>query len=85
MKYGNTLNNFEFEGSRAKVKVTVAILEKHCHHSSTFIYGPILLNITQMSSMKSILIKLKVELSKVKVSIIVAILRNTLLAVRCFH
>ena len=28
MKYDNILNNFEFEGSRAKVKVTVAILEE---------------------------------------------------------
>ena len=28
VKYDNTLNNFEFEGSRAKVKVTVAIFRK---------------------------------------------------------
>ena len=28
MKYDNILNNFEFEVSRAKVKVTVAILRK---------------------------------------------------------
>ena len=42
MKYDNICNNFEFEGFRAKVKVTVAILEKHCHRSSAFIYGLIL-------------------------------------------
>ena len=29
MKYDNILNSFEFEGFRAKVKVTVAILEKN--------------------------------------------------------
>ena len=29
MKYDNILNNFEFEGSRAKVKVTVAIFRKN--------------------------------------------------------
>ena len=28
MKYDNILNNFEFEGFRAKVKVTVAIFRK---------------------------------------------------------
>ena len=28
MKYGNILNNFEFEGFKAKVKVTVAIFRK---------------------------------------------------------
>ena len=29
MKYDNILNNFEFEGSRVKVKVTVAIFRKN--------------------------------------------------------
>ena len=29
MKYDNILVNFEFEGSRAKVKVTVAIFRKN--------------------------------------------------------
>ena len=38
MKYDNILNNFGFEGSRAKVKVTVSIFrKKNCHCSSTFI------------------------------------------------
>ena len=31
MKYDNILNNFEFEGSRAKVKVTVAIFSSPEH------------------------------------------------------
>ena len=38
MKYDNILNNLGFEDSRAKVKVTVAILEKHCHRSCIFNY-----------------------------------------------
>ena len=29
MKFDNILNNFEFEGSRAKVNVTVAIFRKN--------------------------------------------------------
>ena len=31
MKYDNMLNNFEFEGFMAKVKVTVAIFRKKKH------------------------------------------------------
>ena len=42
-------------------------------------------NFTQMFSMKNILIKFKFQLSRAKVDVKVAVLRNTLLAVRCFH
>ena len=38
-----------------------------------------------MFSMKNILIKFKFQLSRAKVNVKVAILRNMLLAVRCFH
>ena len=73
MKYYSILNTFEFGGSRAKVKVTVAFFRKrHCHCSSTFIYGPILL-------------KFKFQLSRAKVNVKVAIHRNMLLAVQFFH
>ena len=42
-------------------------------------------NFTQLFSMKSILIKFKFQLSRAKVNVKVAVLRNMLLAVRCFH
>ena len=42
-------------------------------------------NFTQMFSMKNILIKFKFQLSRAKVNVKVAILRNMLLAVQCFH
>ena len=40
----NILDEFEYEHSRAKVKVTVAIFrtKNHCHRSSALIYYPIL-------------------------------------------
>ena len=41
-------------------------------------------NFTQMFSMKNILIKFKFQLSRAKVNVKVAVLRNILLAVRCF-
>ena len=41
-------------------------------------------NFTQMFSMKNILIKFKFQLSRAKVNVKVAVLRNMLLAVRCF-
>ena len=34
-----------------KVKVTVAILEKHCHHSNALIFDPILIKYTQILGM----------------------------------
>ena len=42
-------------------------------------------NFTQMFSMKNILIKFKFQLSGAKVNVEVALLRNILLAVKCFH
>ena len=42
-------------------------------------------NFTQMFSMKNILIKFKFQLSRAKVNVKVAILRNMLLAVQYFH
>ena len=41
-------------------------------------------NFTQMFSMKNILIKFKFQLSSAKVNVKVTVLRNMLLAVRCF-
>ena len=40
---------------------------------------------TKMFSMKNILIKFKFQLSRAKVNLKRAVLRNMLLAVRCFH
>ena len=42
-------------------------------------------NFTQMFSIKNTLIKFKFQLSRAKVNVKVAILRNMLLAVRYFH
>ena len=42
-------------------------------------------NFTQTFSMKNILIKFKFQLSRAKVKVKVAILRNIMLAGRCFH
>ena len=86
MKYDNILMNFEFEGSRTKVKVTVAIFRKNI----VIVLAPSFMdrfccNFTQMFSMKNILIKFKFQLSRAKVNVKVAVVRNMLLAVRCFH
>ena len=87
MKYDNILNNFEFEGSRSKVKVTVAIFRKK---NIVIAVAPSLMdrfccNFTQMFSMKNILTKFKFQLSMAKVNVKAAIHRNMLLAVQCFH
>ena len=88
MKYDNILNSFEFEGSRDKVKVTMAIFREKKHivialaHSSM---NRFCCNFTQMFSMKNTLIKFKFQFSRAKVNVKVAALRNMLLAVRCFH
>ena len=74
MKYNNILNSFEFE-------VTVAILEK----KTLSFMDRFCCNFTQMFSMKNILIKFKFQLSRAKVNVKVAILRNMLLPVQCFH
>ena len=84
--YDNILNNFEFEGSRAEVKVTVAIFRKNI----VIAQAPSFMDrfcciFAQMFSMKNILIKFKFQLYTAKINVKVAILRNMLLAVRCFH
>ena len=82
MKYDNTLKIFKFIrvlGPRSRSQWL--FLEKHCHHSSTFNYGPFCCNFTQMFSKKNILINFKFQLPRAKVNIKVAILRNMLLAV----
>ena len=87
MKYDNILKNFEFQGSRAKVKVTVAIFRKKnivTALASSFM-DRFCCNFTQMFSMKNILIKFKFQLSRAKVNVKVAILSNMLLAIQCFH
>ena len=86
MKYDSILNTFEFEGSRAKVKVKLAILEKNIviTLAPSFMDG-FCWYFTQMFSMKNILLKVKFQLSRAKVNVKVAILRNMLLAVRCFQ
>ena len=86
MKYDNTLMNFEFEGSRAKVKVTVAFFRKNIVIAlAPSFMDRFCCNFTQMFSMKNILIKFKFQLSRARVNVKVAVLRNILLAVRCFH
>ena len=67
-------NKFEFEHSKDKVKVTVAILDKkHFHRSSAFIYRPrlILLHINVLYDY--ILDKFMFECSRDKVKVTVAI------------
>ena len=85
MKYDNILNSFEFEGSMAKVKVTVAIFRKTLSALATPFMDQFCCNFIQMFSMKNILIKFKFQLSRAKVNVKVDILRNMLLAARCFH
>ena len=61
MKYDNILMNFEYEGSRAKVKVTVAIFRKNI----VIALAPSFMDrfcFTQLFSMKNILIKFKFQL-----------------------
>ena len=74
MKYDNILTNFEFEGSKAKVKVTVAIFKKK---NIVIALAPSIMdrfccNVTQMFSMKNMLIKFKFQLSRAKVNVKVA-------------
>ena len=69
----------EFEHSRVKVKVTVAIFRKTlCHHSSTFIYRPILILYHANVEYDNILDKFKFERSRAKVKATAAIFRKTL-------
>ena len=81
------LKKIKFEGSRAKFKVTVAIFIKK---NIVLALAPSFMdrfccNFTQMLSMKNILIKFKFQLSRAKVNVKVAVLRNMLFTVRCFH
>ena len=87
MNYDKILDNFEFEGSRAKVKVTVAIFrrKKIVIALAPSFMDQFCCNFTQMFSMKKILIKFNLQLSRAMVNVKTAILRNMLLAVQCFH
>ena len=56
---------FEFERSRAKVKVTVAIFRKtHCHRSSALIYRPIFILFHTNVKYDNILDKFEFERSR---------------------
>ena len=77
MKYDNIFMNFEFEGSR--VKVTVAIFRKNIVVAlAPSFMDRFCCNFTQIFSMKNILIKFKLQLSRAKVNVKVAVLRNML-------
>ena len=87
MKYDNILMKFEFEGLGPRsIKVTVAIFRKKIviALAPSFI-DRFCCNFTQMFSMKNILIKFKLQLSRAKVNVKIAVLRNMLLAVQCFN
>ena len=84
MKYDNILMNFESKGSRAKVKVAFFRKNIFITLASSFM-DRFCCNFTQTFSMKNILIKFKFQLSRAKVNVKVAVHRNMLLAVRCFH
>ena len=71
--------SFEFEDFRTKVKVTVTIYRKYCHHSSAFIYRLIMIKFHTNVKYDNILDKFELESSKVKVT--VAIFKKTL----CHH
>ena len=84
MKYDNILMNFEFEGLGTRSRSQWLFLEKHCYALAPSFIDRFCCNFTQMFSMKNILIKFKFQLSSAKVNVKVAVLRNMLLAVRCF-
>ena len=79
MKYDNIWNNFEFEGPRTRSEC-VAIFSYVIALALSFM-DRFCCNFTQMLSMKNILIKFKFQLSRAKVNVKVAILRNMLLVV----
>ena len=61
MKYDNILNNFEFEGARAKVTVTVGIFRKNIVIAlAPSFMDRFCCNFIQMLSMKNILTEFKV-------------------------
>ena len=69
-----------FQHDRVKVKVTVTIFEKLCHHVSAFVYEPILILFynTQMFKYDNILDEFEFERSRAKVKVAVAIFRKRL-------
>ena len=83
MKYDNILMNFEFEGLGPRSRSQWLFLEIVIALAPSFI-DRFCCNFTQMFSMKNIFIKFKFQLSRAKVNVKVAVLRNMLLAVRCF-
>ena len=52
--------------------------KKHCHRSSAFIYGPILLLLHTSVKHDNILDKFEFDCSRAKVTVTVAIFRKTL-------
>ena len=85
MKYDNILMNFEFEDLGPRSRSQGLFLEKNIviALAPSFI-DRFCCNFTQMFSMKNVLIKFKFQLSRAKVNVKVVVLRNMLLAVRCF-
>ena len=77
-KYDNISDKFKFEGSRAKVKVTVAIKKKHCHCSIAFINQSILIYLPTNVKYDNILNNFEFAGSRAKVKVTVAIFRKTL-------
>ena len=84
MKYDNILMDFEFEGLGQRSRSQWLFLEKIVIVLAPSFIDRFCCNFTQMFSMKNILIKFKFQLSRAKVNVKVTVLRNMLLAVRCF-
>ena len=84
MKYDNILMNFDFKGLGPRSRSQWLFLKNIVIALAPSFLDRICCNFTQMFSMKNILIKFKFQLSRAKVNVKVAVLRNMLLAVRCF-
>ena len=84
MKYDNILMNFEFERLGPRSRSQWLFLENIVIALAPSFIDQFCCNFTQMFSMKNILIKFKFQLSRAKVNVKVAVLRNMLLAVQCF-
>ena len=75
--YDNILDKFEFERSKARVKVTVAILEKqHFHHSIALIYYPISVLLYSNIRYDNTWNKFAFQYDRVKVKVAATIFRN---------
>ena len=73
------MKKFEFEHSRAKVKITVVIFRQTlCHYSSAFIYTPILILYLTNAEYDNTLDKFEFEHSKAKVKVTAAIFRKNI-------